>query len=308
MPYFILTYNIQIPSSVVDTTGAFRGCDLYNYSPTLPSGLVSAGSMFAGCSNFDQYISLPSGVQGISGMFSYCVNFNQNIAIPSSVQVAAELFKECPNLKQNIDMSASSLKNASNAFYNCVNYSAPIYLSSNCNAVENIAAHTRVKSVTLTAPHYNFRDLVGIFNTIDDNYHLDLGNLTPSYYNMDTQEWTFGDTLHHLTMPKNATIYNSIYRQNYSATVIGSAGWIEPIFGVQYSSYNGYIYQPNSWNEYNASTSWKNAKRASVIRAASYNSETGNVVAMYYDWANATYNSLTDQMDAPKYACVITLV
>ncbi len=305
-----LSYNIQIPDSVVHTSSAFMQCSSYNYCPTLPSGLVEATSMFAGCGIFDQHISLPSGVRYISGMFRGCNIFNQNIAIPSSVVSAVGIFQDCPNLNQSIEMRVSSLTSADSAFMNCVNYSAPIHLSPNCYSVENIAAHTKVRSVTLTASHYNFNNLVGIFNTIDEDYHLSLGSLNPSTYDINNEQWIIGDVLHHLTMPANATIYNSIYRQNYPATTVGSPGQIEAIFGAYYYKYNGYIYQPQTWEEYNGSSYWRDNKRASILRASCsyYNAETGNCIAFYHDWANATYNSLTNQMDAPKYACVITLV
>lgn len=302
-----LTQSIPLPSNLVSATSCFSRCYNFNQYVELPGGLITAGSMFSGCTNFDQPITLPDGIESITGMFSSCTKFNQPLTIPDSVKGLSGFVQDCPNFNQPVNLYLPQCRGATNAFLNCVNFGYPVSLGPLCNEARNMCARTKVRTVTLTANHYSYSYLVGIFNTIWNDYHM-VGGLRPSTYDFNNSEWIIGDVLHHLIMPRNATIYNSIYRQNYSATVIGSQGWIEPIFGAMWYDLNGRITQPTSYNSYNADPYFKNNSGASILYAMPYNSETGNCVAMYYDWANSTYNAETEQMDTPKYACVISLV
>jgi len=325
-----LDQNIYIPDTVTYATSCFYDCDNLNQNIHLSANLIDSSYMFSYCDAFNQNIGLPSTLERCVNMFQNCHSLNQNIQIPESVIEVNGMFENCGNLNQHITLPLTNLRNARNVFLNSCNLHIPeVVFGPNCNRIFRACQNTKIRNITIQADVLDFYDLVngGLFKPIPRRdpllYSPDVTGLTPAQCDEYGRVVSYGDTLFHINMLNNATVwynftqtyypyrtYNYEYNVEICFHTIEGAGGPSPsnaawLFGASDGYVSGNfrgIWGPCNYQDYVQNFNSNGTPYFSW--AGTYTGTNNCIVYLYWDWANLAPGSEVP----PKYTCLLNFI
>lgn len=315
-----LDQNIYIPDTVTYATSCFYECGNLNQNIHLSANLIDGSYMFSDCDSLDQNISLPSTLRQAINMFQYCYNLNQNIYLPESIVEINGMFENCGNLNQNIVLPTTNLENAVNVFMNAYNLHIPeVVFGPHCNRVSRACQFTKIRNVTIQADVLDFYDLVsGMFQPIP-RYNVslrpDVSGLTPATCDEYGRITSYGDTLLHINIPGDATVWYNFYRGrqysyeynsnicfNPSQTGYTNVAWL---FGATDGYVSGSwrsIWGPANYGDY--TQNFQSNGTPFFSYASEYAGSDNCWAYLYWDWANLAPGSEVP----PKYTCLFNFI